>query len=393
MSDRPRDEDELELEKLLSGQSALSQRYRELSDEKPPAQVDAAILASSRWAVNADKSRSRSGRFGWTWPRFSLMRWSVPLGMAAVVVVAATLTLTIQRDPEIDRLYDKYDEPSPDIGEDRKTAPAAKSEVAATGEIARESVLATPQMPAPPSVSVPRRGVPASPSTKAKERAFQKDTDEPGSNLARKRSNQSRAELAANASGERDAPVPVIAEREATVVAEGKVVGKEQVAGQAQFRVEEQVADVAKPAEVFPDSDDAFAVNEPADVAVASAEVSSDEFAIADTPTSSDSLDALEAEEVMKSAIEASPGRQQPQARLAESEPVGMPQFSDQDAPTPFAEAEVMRDPGDWVEEIEQLLAEGKRDEAIASLEKFRLDFPYYPLPEDLQSLLPSQTD
>jgi hypothetical protein len=385
VSDRPRDEDELELEKLLSGQSALSQRYRELSDEKPPAQVDAAILASSRWAVNADKSRSRSGRFGWTWPRFSLMRWSVPLGMAAVVVVAATLTLTIQRDPEIDRLYDKYDEPSSDIREDRKTAPAAKSEVTATGEIARESVLATPQLPAPPSVSVPRRGVPASPSTKAKERTFQKDTDESGSNLARKRSNQSRAELAANASGERDAPAPVMAER--------KVVGKEQVAAQAPFAIEGQVADVAKSAEVFPDSDDAFAVNEPADVAVASAEVSSDEFAIADAPASSDSLDALEAEEVMKSASEASPGRQQPQARLAESEAVGMPLFSDQDAPTPFAEAEVMRDPGDWVGEIEQFLAEGKRDEAIASLEKFRLEFPYYPLPEDLQSLLPSQTD
>ena len=169
--------------------------------------------------------------------------------------------------------------------------------------------------------------------------------------------------------------------------------GKEQIAGQAQFLVEEQVADAPKPAESFPDSDDAFAVNEPADVAAASAELSIDEFAIAGAPTPSASLDSIEAEELMKSTIEPSLGRQQASTRLAESEPVVMQRFADEDSPARVAKAEAIRDPGDWIEDIEQLLVDGKREEAIASLEKFRLDYPDYQLPEDLLSLIPTPAE
>jgi len=107
-------------------------------------------------------------------------------------------------------------------------------------------------------------------------------------------------------------------------------------------------------------------VNEPADVAAASAELSNDEFANAGAPASSASLDSLEAEELMKSTVETSPGRQQASTRLAEREPVV-----------------------NWIEDIEKLLVDGKREEAIASLEKFRLDYPDYQLPEDLLSLIP----
>jgi len=277
------------------------------------------------------------------------------MATAALVIVAATLTLTIQRDPEIDRLYDKYDKPSPVMRERSETSSADKPEIekssankleiTTSGTLARESVLASPKSPASPSVSAHRR-VPASPPTKAKERAFQKD--EQRSNAARKRSDQSRQELAANRSGERDAAASVRANIEANVAGDQKVtgeqkiaseqkitgeqkiageqgvVGEERIAGQAQFLAEEQVADAPRPAEAFPDSDDAFAVNEPADVAAASAELSNDEFANAGAPASSASLDSLEAEELMKSTVETSPGRQQASTRLAEREPVVM---------------------------------------------------------------------
>jgi hypothetical protein len=410
VSDHPRDDDELQA--LLAGTSALSHRYSELSDEQPPAHLDASILAASRSALEPEKRRSGLRRSGsiWSsiWSRFSLMQWSVPMATAAVVIVAATLTLTIQRDPEIDRLYDKYDKPSPVLRERSETSSADKREIeksstdkleiATSGTLARESVLASPKLPAPPSASAPRRG-PASPPTKAKQRAFQKD--EQRSNAARKRSDQSRLELAADRSGERDAAASVRANIEANVAGDQKVigerkiadeqsvVGKEQIAGQAQFLVEEQVAGAPKPAEAFPDSDDAIAVNEPADVAVASAELSTDEVAIAGAPTPSASLDSLEAEELMKSTTETSPGRQQASTRLAESEPVVMQRFADEDSPARFAKAEAIRGPKDWIEDIEKLLADGKRDEAIASLEKFRLDYPDYQLPKDLLSLIP----
>jgi len=374
VSDQPRDDDELQA--LLAGTSALSHRYSELSDEQPPAHLDASILAASRSALEAEKRHSGLRRSGsvWSsiWSRFSLMQWSVPMATAALVIVAATLTLTIQRDPTT------------------------------SGTLARESVLASPKSPASPSVSAHRR-VPASPPTKAKERAFQKD--EQRSNAARKRSDQSRQELAANRSGERDAAASVRANIEANVAGDQKVtgeqkiadeqgvVGEERIAGQAQFLAEEQVADAPRPAEAFPDSDDAFAVNEPADVAAASAELSNDEFANAGAPASSASLDSLEAEELMKSTVETSPGRQQASTRLAEREPVVMQRFADEDSPARVTKAEAIREPGDWIEDIEKLLVDGKREEAIASLEKFRLDYPDYQLPEDLQSLLPPQTD
>jgi len=380
VSDQPRDDDELQA--LLAGTSALSHRYSE----------------------KRHSGLRRSGSV-WSsiWSRFSLMQWSVPMATAALVIVAATLTLTIQRDPEIDRLYDKYDKPSPVMRERSETSSADKPEIekssankleiTTSGTLARESVLASPKSPASPSVSAHRR-VPASPPTKAKERAFQKD--EQRSNAARKRSDQSRQELAANRSGERDAAASVRANIEANVAGDQKVtgeqkiadeqgvVGEERIAGQAQFLAEEQVADAPRPAEAFPDSDDAFAVNEPADVAAASAELSNDEFANAGAPASSASLDSLEAEELMKSTVETSPS-----TRLAEREPVVMQRFADEDSPARVTKAEAIREPGDWIEDIEKLLVDGKREEAIASLEKFRLDYPDYQLPEDLRSLIP----
>jgi len=407
VSDQPRDDDELQA--LLAGTSALSHRYSELSDEQPPAHLDASILAASRSAVEPEKRRNSLRRSGsiWSsiWSRFSLMQWSVPMATAAVVIVAATLTLTIQRDPEIDRLYDKYDKPSSAMRERSETSPADKaeieklsaatSEITTSGAVTRESVLASPKSSVPADASAPRR-VPASPPTKAKERAFQKN--EQRSTATRKRSDQSRQELAADRSGERDAAASVRANREANVEGKQKVidtqsvVGKEQIAGQAQFLVEEQIADAPRPAEAFPDSDDAFAVNEPADVAAASAELSTDEIAITGAPASSVALDSLEAEEteeLMKSTIETSPGRQKASTQMAESEPVVRQRFADEDSPSRVAKVEAVRNPKDWIEDIAQLLADDKRDEAIASLKKFRLEYPDYQLPKDLLPLLP----
>ena len=93
----------------------------------------------------------------------------------------------------------------------------------------------------------------------------------------------------------------------------------------------------------------------------------------------------------MKSAAEPSPGRQQTSSLPAEGEPVVAQQLADQDTSVPLAEAEVMRDPETWIQEIEDLLADGKGEEALASLKKFRLDYPDYQLPEDLRALIPDQ--
>lgn len=60
---------------------AVSRRYRELGAEEPPRALDDAILAAAR----------RPAR---NWSR----RWSVPLSLAAVVVLSVTVTLNVQRE-------------------------------------------------------------------------------------------------------------------------------------------------------------------------------------------------------------------------------------------------------------------------------------------------------
>ncbi len=61
----------------------LAERYRALGREEPPAGLDARILAASRRAAGA-----RSG----------LRRWTLPLSLAAVIVLSVTVTLQMQHE-------------------------------------------------------------------------------------------------------------------------------------------------------------------------------------------------------------------------------------------------------------------------------------------------------
>ncbi|NIO42125.1 MAG: hypothetical protein GTO41_19405, partial [Burkholderiales bacterium] len=68
-------------------------------------------------------------------------------------------------------------------------------------------------------------------------------------------------------------------------------------------------------------------------------------------------------------------------------------EFAGSERSTEIVEAESVRDAAQWIEDIEKLLSEGKRAEAIDSLEAFRLEYPGYELPPNLLSLLPSASD
>lgn len=404
VSDQPRDEDELQA--LLSGESALSRRYRELSDEQPPGQIDAAILASSRWAVGADSPDAGSRRTGsrhtgshgtdlhgrgahgsgTTWRRSSFMRWSVPLATAAVVVVAVALTITIERDPEIDRLYDKYDNATADTRTNRSKITVGKTEVAPSEMQAQPSAPAKSSATEPPATPAPLRAPASAPVVAAPQRV----QPQVQSNATPKRSEQLQQQLAAKQSEERDRSGRVAADIDANTLAEQKVIGDEQAI------VKEKVPGEEKRAEAFPGSDDALAANKPADVAnvaEASADSSLNERAITGASSSADSLSKAEPEELRKAGADISPGRQQPSTQPADDKSVVAQERADQDSPNSFAETEAIRNPADWIEDIEKLLADGRRDEAIASLKKFRLDFPDYPLPEDLQSLVPARSE
>lgn len=84
MSQDPRDDRELDA--FLARDSALQRRWRdEAGDDEPPAGLDAVVRAAARRAVGAGP-RAHGPFSG---------RWRVPLSIAAVVAVSATVTLMV----------------------------------------------------------------------------------------------------------------------------------------------------------------------------------------------------------------------------------------------------------------------------------------------------------
>lgn len=85
-------ESDRELNELLAATAAARQRLRaESATEVPPPHIDAAILAAARRAVSARPTLV--GRSPWR-------RWQVPLAAAAVLVVATSLSLMVDRGSE-----------------------------------------------------------------------------------------------------------------------------------------------------------------------------------------------------------------------------------------------------------------------------------------------------
>jgi hypothetical protein len=80
VSQAPRDES-------AGSEAGLARAWREASHDEPPAAMDDAIRAAARKAVHAGPRPAGASPFGG--------RWRVPLSVAAVLVVSATVTLLV----------------------------------------------------------------------------------------------------------------------------------------------------------------------------------------------------------------------------------------------------------------------------------------------------------
>lgn len=91
MSEKPRGDQDFEA--FVERRDALSRHYRETPRDEPSAELDERILAASR---RAPGSRPRAaGAVGW------IVRWRAPVAAAAVLVIAVTLAVLLEREPEV----------------------------------------------------------------------------------------------------------------------------------------------------------------------------------------------------------------------------------------------------------------------------------------------------
>lgn len=155
-----------ELDAYLRGDSSLSRAYREESRELPPEHVDAQILAEAHRADAGDKRAPARGPFAGG-------SWMVPASVAAVVVLAVSVTVLL---PEGRPGYERQriapeDELSPrreaadadplDMPEIRQ-APAAEYAVPPPGrEVPPDASTATEPAPAPASAAPQASGAAA----------------------------------------------------------------------------------------------------------------------------------------------------------------------------------------------------------------------------------------
>lgn len=133
-----------ELDDYLRGTSRLSAAYRASRAEEPPAEVDEVLLERSRRELRLGPKVA--------WSPF-IRSWSVPLALAAVLVVSVSVTLV---------MYQETGEPLP-----VPAKPAAEGPVAPQSPIREQGApvpLPAPAMTqAPPSAAAPAQ-IPAAPA-------------------------------------------------------------------------------------------------------------------------------------------------------------------------------------------------------------------------------------
>ena len=358
MSEHPRDEEELQA--FLAGESVLSRHYKESSGEQPPAHVDSAILAASRWAVGADNIRSRDSRTSPAWPRRRFIQWSMPLAMAAVVVLAVTLIMTIERDPELDSIYQRHD-----------AAVLEKRELNQQPEVVAVAPQAEQEKPAPqqPEANVSAPGKVVGPQVATEQKT------------AATREKISKEQVVPSSVGsprDEDATGTEASERAVMAdIARPQQAPKQQAPQElpaASSLAKRQRADIAGPAgNTVPQTPNA---STPAfEPGTGAPEIAAVEAPVVDQ-TASIQEDSRADDQVAAS-------------RMAEADAEIAEPFAEQAEPVPPAQTRTQRDAEQWIADIEEQLDRGNVELARAAVKKFRSRYPDYELPDRLAELLP----
>src|SRR4029079_15156893 len=108
---------------MTDGDDKLTRRYRELPAQEPPAALDAAIRDAAHRAVA---------------PRRGAQRWAVPVSLAAVLVLAAGITLRMQQEQPGIQTSVPLSDTLPRAK--KEAAPPPPADAAATAPIAQANI-------------------------------------------------------------------------------------------------------------------------------------------------------------------------------------------------------------------------------------------------------------
>jgi hypothetical protein len=304
---------------------ALARAWREVSGEEPPAHLDDAIRAAARRAVHAGPQSVR---------RSFAQRWRLPLSIAALVVVSASITLMIsERDAHLPGAEGERSSAVRRL--QAPAAPEAKLDQAKAGTAHEAPAAASPRpLAKSEEARVDRQAAPAAAPPPAPASAFREPDVAPAEPQA--------------------APTPAPPEQESARVP-------------------------AAPAE----KDESMLRDEAArEAPQAPAAIAPGKRGVAGAPDANGTM----LQKKQEHAIEPSP-LQEAGSSLEESQPAGRARLKLQTRPAlpapPVASDDALH-PEQWLDRIRELRRQGLTAEADASLERFRERYPDFALPADL---------
>jgi hypothetical protein len=312
-----------DFDRMLESSRELRARYRDASSEEPPPELDDAIRAHARRAV-ASRPRAAGSPF--------LSRWRLPLSLAAMLMLSATLTIMVTRNG--------------------RHIPVTDESIARKAAVPRavpQPVSPTPAQPAPE---------PQQPSTKQRELSKQMqpaDQHQPSAPPSAAATEQPSAHaLEKRATPFPAAPSPAMPEAKAPATS-----------GPASNAAE------APAAGVTPLRDHAASKSD-----AGLADQQDQKSTRGKLESSADTLQRQGKPEQGVNAREEIAGPSSPQS--AASPPVAAPPAARAVARAPWE-----NDPREWLRHIESLVRENRSSEARESLKAFRQRYPGYTLPSD----------
>ena len=314
MSSRP--DDERDLEAFLARDTPLQRRWRDAVDDEPSPALDEALGAAARDAVSGPRQHV---------PSPFMARWRVPMSIAAVLVVSATLTLMVADRREHLPQAEMQGAPAAAV-----PAPPAPNEAAPAHESARPSAAAPASIRAaqepreraarPPGVPA---GLPKQQARGAGAEVVERKAQDPAAALGTLKE---------------DSPPPA-----------------------APLHREEAPAVAPAPAPALRDQVPAVAA-----------------------PAAPARQRAAKREAQVPEAVPASPAAA---GAASDAATLPAPAAANQAAPQSAEHEGFEQDPQRWVEHIRMLRSAGKLEQARDSLRELRRRHPRYVLPADLEPL------